>query len=101
MKKNSLVVPKQELAKKALSGIKEEIFGEQIEMVRDYIKGIYRLRTSLETKIESINKEIDKIDEVLDEVKKGNPEKAKSISVPAKYLSEKTVRMNDMEWDND
>jgi len=100
-KSKSLIVPKEKLAKEAIKGIKEEIFGEQVEMVRDYIKGAYRFRNEKEKTIKKLQEEIAEIDKVIGEVEKGNPEAIKQVKVPAKYLSEKTVRLNDMDWDEE
>lgn len=96
----SLLVSQEELAQKATKGIKEEIFSEQVESFRDYLKGIYRLRNDKEKQIKSLQLDIKKIDEVIAETETGEFDRIKEIAVPAKYLSEKTVRMNDMNWED-
>lgn len=98
-KSNTALIQASDITKMSLNGIKQEILSEQVEMVRDYVKGVYRLRNDIEKEILDRQKQIKKIDAVLVSVENGNIEDIRSISVPAKYLSEKTVRLNNMDWD--
>lgn len=106
---DSFLVPQGTLATEALKDIEKEIVNEQVEMVRDYMKGILRFRNDLEKKIEEVNKEAAKrleslngqianIDKVRSKVKEGNAMAMKKVKVPVHYLSEKTVRLAGMEW---
>lgn len=98
-KGNDIAVMEGKLAKEALKNIQEEVASENISMIKDYVKGIYRFKRDLEGQVEKLEGEIAKIEEVLSKVSGGDVKVANSIKVPAKYLDEKTVRMLDMDWE--
>ena len=98
-KKHSLALNDSTLAKEAMKDIKKELAGEHVEMLRDYIKGVYRLRYDKEKAIEQLQKEIEVIDEALDKGEKGDVGAVKMVKVPAQYLDEKTVRLAGLDWD--
>ena len=95
----SLVLKDTKVLKSALKNIKEELLNEQIEIVRDCIKGAYRLRHEKEKAVEKLQSEIKDIDGILTKTEAGEIEPIKNLKIPAKYLSEKTVRLGGMEWD--
>ena len=105
----SFLVPSGELTQAAMKDIKTEIFNEQIEMVRDYVKGMYRYRNDIEKKIKQVEElaakqvgelkgKIKLIDETLAAADKGQVDALKRVKVPVNYLDEKTVRLAGMEW---
>lgn len=98
-KSRSLTTQTSSMIKAAVKDIKEELASEHVEMLRDYIKGVYRLRHSHEQDIKVLQEKIDKIDVVLDKVEKGESDAIKEIKVPARFLSEKTVRLADLDWE--
>lgn len=87
------------MVKKAMENIEEEIVEEQVNMVRDYLKGAYRFKNEKETEIIKLREEVEKIDEAITTAKDGDLSELKMLSIPAKYLSENTVRLNNMDWD--
>ena len=98
-KKHSLALNDVSMAKEAMKDIEKELAGEHVEMLRDYIKGVYRLRHDKENAIKQLQKEIEAIDVALDEGEKGNVNAVKMVKVPAQYLNEKTVRLAGLDWD--
>lgn len=97
-KKNKLAISDREIAKKALSNIKTELISERVEMVRDYVKGAYRMRHETEETIKNLQTLIDNIDEAIEGAEDGDLDLLKKLDIPARYLSEKTVRLNDLDW---
>jgi len=95
----ALDVKRAEIAQLAVKDIEQEMVNEEVAMVRDYVKGIMRFRRDKENQIKRLQDEIKDIDDVLNMVKDGKLEQAKNIKVPARYLDEKTVRMNGMAWE--
>jgi len=95
----ALDVKRAEIAQFAVKDIEQEMVNEEVAMVRDYVKGIMRFRRDKENQIKRLQDEIKDIDDVLNMVKDGKLEQAKNIKVPARYLDEKTVRMNGMAWE--
>ena len=91
----------KDVMKRATENLKEEIMQDQVDMIRDYIKGLYWFRRDKEKEIAALTKEIEEINAAIAQVEKGDIEEAKKIKVPAKYISEKTARMNDMDWETE
>jgi hypothetical protein len=83
----------------SLKGIREEIADEHVEMVRDLVKGAYRMRHDLEKNIQTIQTVIKKVDEVLDRVEKqGDIDAIKELKIDARYLDERTARLAGLDW---
>ena len=102
MKMNrALLVKSQDLAKRAMKNIEEEVISEKLGMVKDYIKGVYWYREDLENQVSELNQKIADIDDALESARKGDLGKVKKVPVPAKFLDEKTVRVNDIDWEEE
>ena len=99
MGKDILQIKSKDILKKEFKGIKEEIIADNIEMVRDYVKGLYWYRRDLENEVEKLQKQMEEINVAVEQAENGNFEEAKKIKVPAKFLSERTVRLNDLDWE--
>ena len=77
-----LVLSEKEIAKKAVEGIKQELVSEQIGMVRDYVKGAYRLKNSLEKQILDLTQKIARIDGAITAmVDEGDMDKLKDLDI--------------------
>lgn len=99
MKNNILALTKSSL-KDISKDIEKELAGENVEMIRDYLKGAYRYRQDIEKTIEALQDQVKEIESAIKETEKsGDLSFIKDIKVPAKFLSEKTVRMAGLEWD--
>jgi septal ring factor EnvC (AmiA/AmiB activator) len=99
MKNNILALTKSSL-KDVSKDIEKELASENVDMIRDYIKGAYRFRQDLEKQIEALNEQVATIETAIKETEKSGDLKAiKDVKVPARFLSEKTVRMAGLEWD--
>ena len=91
-----LVVKSVEVAKNAMKGIEEEMASEKVSMVKDYIKGVYWYKEEVQNQVDDLNLVIENIDKALSKAKTGDLSLVKEIKVPAKYLDEKTVRVNEL-----
>lgn len=96
--KNIVTFDSKEIFTEAFKSINEEIVEDQVRMIRDYLKGSMRLKRDLENKIEEVKTQISKIDEAIELMKAGDMKAMKDIKVPAKYLNEETIRLNDLDW---
>lgn len=86
--------------KAAIKQVKQSINDDVQKMITDYIKGAYWLKRDIEKEIVSFKAKLDKIDKAIAKMEEGDLEAIKEIKIPAKYLDEKTVRMNNMDWRN-
>jgi hypothetical protein len=98
MKNKLISLDSKKIYSEAFKNLNEEIVTDQIRMVRDYLKGALRLKRDLQKEIEAIEAKIVGIDEAMELMQAGDMSKIKDIGVPAKYLSEETVRLNDVDW---
>lgn len=85
----------------ASSDIQKELANEHVDMLKDYVKGVYRLRHDYEQQLRDINTKIKEVDIVLDKFDAGDMDAVKLIKVPARFLEEKTVRLANLDWDDD
>lgn len=99
-KNRSLMLPKGSL-KLAAADVQKELANEHIEMLKDYVKGVYRLRHDYEQQVKDIESKIKEVDSVLDQFDGGDVDAIKRIKVPARFLDEKTVRLAGLDWDSD
>lgn len=99
-KSKSLSINTSDITKLAFKDIKSEIANDRIGMVRDYVKGAYWYVDDLKSEIKKTESRIKDVDDAIDSAEKGDFQQLKNIKVPAKYLSEKTVRMNDIDWED-
>jgi hypothetical protein len=99
MKNNILALTKNSL-KDVSKDIEKELASENVDMIRDYIKGAYRFRQDLEKQVETLNEQIAEIELAIKATEKsGDLKSIKEVKVPVRFLSEKTVRMAGLEWD--
>lgn len=95
---NIITIDSKKVFEEAFKNINEEIVEDQVRMVKDYLKGSMRLKRDLEHKITELQEQITEIDVAIQEMKDGDMKAMKNIKVPAKYLNEETVRLNDLDW---
>lgn len=93
------LISQQDVAKKAMENIKDELVQEQVDMVKDFVKGAYRMRYELEQKVEQIKKKMADTDAAILAAESGDLQPLKNLKVPARFLSEKTVRLNNIDWE--
>lgn len=97
-KKSLVSLDMAAIAQAAVENIEQELMSDNVSMVRDYIKGAYKLKFELEKELERISKTIKNIEEAVSAAKEGNLDLVKEIDVPVEFLEEKTVRMSRRDW---
>lgn len=97
-KQTLMVVDNKEVVREALKGIQAELVADQVSMVRDYLKGAVRLKGELQKEIDRLSSQVIEIDTAISFAQDGDLSAIKKINIPARFLSEETVRLNGIDW---
>lgn len=98
-KKSLMTIDQKQVAQSAVENIEQEIMNDHVEMVRDYIKGAYRLKFDLEKNIKRLQEQVSIIEEAVRAAKEDSDlDQVKELEIPTQYLDEKTVRLSGIDW---
>lgn len=97
----SLTFNYKDIVKKSVEGIQEELVSEQVEMVRDYIKAAYRMKFENEKTIKELEDKNLQVDKAIEAADGGSLDEIKKLKIPTRFLSEKTARLNNLNWDQE